>query len=64
VPLANRSWYSAALPDRITIFRDAIERQAGDDPARLRKLVAHVVVHEIAHHFGITDDRLRDIDAY
>ncbi|HEV8563958.1 MAG TPA: metallopeptidase family protein [Actinomycetota bacterium] len=57
-------WYSGALPDRITLFRDAIERESRGDPERLRRVVAHTVAHEIAHHFGISDDRLRELGVY
>jgi predicted Zn-dependent protease with MMP-like domain len=57
-------WYSGALPDRITLFRDTIEREARGDPDRLRRVVAHTVAHEIAHHFGISDDRLRELGVY
>jgi predicted Zn-dependent protease with MMP-like domain len=34
------------------------------DDDHLRRLVAHTVEHEVAHFFGISDDRLRDMDAY
>jgi predicted Zn-dependent protease with MMP-like domain len=57
-------WYAGALPDRITLFRDAIERESRGDPERLRRVVAHTVAHEIAHHFGISDDRLRELGVY
>src|SRR5690242_19465148 len=59
VPLTRRtSGYAAVPPDKITIYRRPIERLAGRDPERLRAQVRHVVVHEIAHHFGISDERL------
>lgn len=65
IPLAKRGGgYSGALPDRITLFAAPLWRQAGGDEQRLRALVAHTVAHELAHHFGISDDRLREIDAY
>jgi predicted Zn-dependent protease with MMP-like domain len=65
VPLTRRSGgYNGALPDKITIFRGPIERMAGDDEERLRREVRHVVVHEVAHHFGISDARLVEIDRY
>jgi predicted Zn-dependent protease with MMP-like domain len=65
VPLARRGTsYTWAVPDRITLFRSTIERVAGGDEVRLREVIAHTVAHEIAHHFGISDDRLREIDAY
>jgi predicted Zn-dependent protease with MMP-like domain len=65
VPLAARgAHYSGALPDRITLFAGAIRRAARGDDARLTAIVGHTVAHEVAHHFGISDDRLREIGAY
>ena len=64
VPLSNRGSHYGSLPDRITLFRRGIERAAGRDDDRLRAVVAHVMAHEVAHHFGISDERLREIDAY
>jgi len=65
VPLTRRtSGYAAVPPDKITIFRRPIERVAGTDPERLRRQVKHVVVHEIAHHFGISDERLVELGKY
>ncbi len=55
--------YSSVLPDRITIFRLNHLRLAKDEDD-LRRRVAHTVAHEIAHHFGISDDRLRELGAY
>jgi predicted Zn-dependent protease with MMP-like domain len=52
------------LPDKITIYRGPITRRAGGDEARLRHEVGHVVLHEIAHHFGISDERLIELDRY
>jgi predicted Zn-dependent protease with MMP-like domain len=65
VPLTRRnSGYAGALPDKISIYRGPIERLAGSDPDRLRDEIRHVVLHEIAHHFGISDQRLIEIDRY
>jgi predicted Zn-dependent protease with MMP-like domain len=65
VPLTRRSTaYAGALPDKITIFRRPIERVYGTHPDALREGVRHVVVHEIAHHFGISDERLRELGVY
>ena len=65
VPLTRRtSGYAAVPPDKITIFRHPIERVAGPDPERLRRQIRHVVIHEIAHHFGISDERLIELDRY
>ena len=52
------------LPDKISIFGGPITRLAAGDAARLRREVRHVVLHEIAHHFGISDARLVEIDRY
>jgi predicted Zn-dependent protease with MMP-like domain len=51
--------YAGVLPDRITIFRGPICRAAHDD--ELRDMVTTTVVHEIAHHFGISDERLLEL---
>jgi predicted Zn-dependent protease with MMP-like domain len=65
VPLTRRtSWYGAVAPDKITIYQGPLERHFGHDPELLRRQVRRVVVHEIAHHFGISDERLREIDRY
>ena len=65
VPLLHRGWhYSGVMPDRITLYRRTIERVAGPDEDRLRRVVAHTVAHEVAHHLGITDERLLEIDRY
>jgi len=65
VPLTQRtSMYSGALPDKISIFRGPITRRTGDDIERLRREVKRVVLHELAHHFGISDERLIEIDRY
>ena len=61
IPLTQRGTsYSAAMPDRITIFKAAICRQShsrADVVATVRK----TVIHEIAHHFGISDPRLDEL---
>ncbi len=65
IPWGRRGpYYAGALPDKITIYRGPIERLAGGDPVRLREQVRRVVFHEIAHHFGISDARLVEIDRY
>jgi predicted Zn-dependent protease with MMP-like domain len=65
VPLTRRtSGYVGALPDKITIYRGPLERLYGRDPELLRQEVRRVVLHEIAHHFGISDERLIEIDRY
>jgi predicted Zn-dependent protease with MMP-like domain len=65
VPWGSRGpYYAGALPDKITIYRGPMERMTGGDPERLRNQVRRTVFHEIAHHFGISDQRLVDIDRY
>ena len=62
IPHTRRSThYNLAMPDRIWIFQGPIERAFGHDRDRLRREVCRVVLHEIAHHFGIDDDRLREL---
>ena len=65
VPLTQRgSHYGAVLPDKITIYSGPLVRLYGRDPERLRREVRRVVLHEVAHHFGISDERLIEIDRY
>ena len=65
IPLTRRGAnYSGALPDKITIYRRPLERLYGHDPELLSQQIRHVVLHEIAHHFGISDQRLIEIDRY
>jgi predicted Zn-dependent protease with MMP-like domain len=65
VPLTRRtSNYSATLPDKISIYRGPLERLYGHDPALLGNQIRRVVLHEVAHHFGISDERLVELDRY
>ena len=64
-PLTRRgSSYAAVPPDKITIYRRPLERLYGGDPEELRTQIRRVVLHEIAHHFGISDERLRELERY
>ena len=61
VPLTERdSTYTMAVPDRITIFRNPILAMCSGEDEVVRE-VRITVVHEIAHHFGIDDDRLHEL---
>src|SRR5262245_25672270 len=61
VPLTRRGFfYSGALPDRITIYRRPVMRITSTTD-EIREQVRITVVHEIAHHFGIDDDRLHEL---
>ena len=65
VPLTRRgAFYGGALPDKITIFSGPLERLYGADPERLQREIRRVVLHEVAHHFGISDERLVELDRY
>jgi predicted Zn-dependent protease with MMP-like domain len=65
VPLTRRtSGYGAVAPDKISIYRGPLERLYGHDPAVLESQIRRVVLHEIAHHFGISDERLHELDRY
>jgi predicted Zn-dependent protease with MMP-like domain len=61
VALTERdSHYAGSLPDTITIYRDAL-LDICDDEDEVVEEVKITVVHEIAHHFGIDDDRLHEL---
>lgn len=54
------SMYAGALPDTITIYRESL-LEICDTEANVVEEVAITVIHEIAHHFGIDDDRLHEL---
>jgi len=61
IPLTNRTTdYAGVLPDRITIYRQAICAICHTEQ-EVAEQVRRTVIHEIAHHFGIDDDRLREL---
>jgi predicted Zn-dependent protease with MMP-like domain len=61
VPLTSRtSTYAGVLPDRITIYRKAICAICRTE-SEVAEQVRRTVIHEVAHHFGIDDDRLREL---
>ena len=60
VPLTGRGSGEPYLPDRISIFRGPIERMTAS-PKRQAEIVKDTVIHEVAHHFGISDERLREL---
>jgi predicted Zn-dependent protease with MMP-like domain len=65
IPHTRRtSSYAGVLPDLITIYRGPLERLYGHDPELLRAQIRRTVLHEIAHHFGISDERLVELDRY
>ena len=65
VPLKARThYYGMVLPDKITLYKKNIERVCSMRGLDVYEEVKHVLQHEIAHHFGISDQRLRDLGTY
>lgn len=61
VPLTKRNGhYGLVVPDKITIFQRPIESACRDDD-EIATEIQRVVQHEIAHHFGISDSRLKQL---
>lgn len=65
IPLTSRAGYGTPvnglpMPDRITIYRHAICAHSRDDADVVRQ-VRVTVIHEVAHHFGISDARLHEL---
>jgi len=62
IPLTkrDRGYEGMVLPDRITIYRGAILARCATEEEVVRQ-VRITVVHEVGHHFGIDDDRLREL---
>ncbi|MHB8379848.1 MAG: metallopeptidase family protein [Acidimicrobiales bacterium] len=62
VPLTRRSLtsYSAVMPDRITLYQTTICRHCGDED-EVKAQIRKTVIHEVAHHFGINDPRLKEL---
>jgi predicted Zn-dependent protease with MMP-like domain len=62
VALTQRdSGYAGALPDKISIYRRPLEEDFGHDSALLEDEIRVTVLHEIAHHFGVSEERLDEL---
>ena len=62
IPLTERdTGYAGALPDKIAIYRLPLVEEFGDDPEVLEDEIRITVLHEIAHHFGVDEDRLTEL---
>jgi len=62
IPQTKRWHYAQVLPDKITIFKKPIERVARSEE-EVKEIVKNTVWHEIAHHFGLEEKRVREIDS-
>lgn len=64
VPQTKRdSGYTFVMPDKITLFRKTLCAACATEE-ELKEEIRHTVMHEIAHHFGISDERLDEIGKY
>ena len=64
IPIGERSVeHSGTLPDRIRLFRRAILDEWIEDGEALEHLVRHVLIHEVGHHFGFSDDDMHALEA-
>jgi predicted Zn-dependent protease with MMP-like domain len=64
VPQTRRTHrYGSVLPDKVSIYRQPILMRCRTED-EVRATVQRVLQHELAHHFGISDDRLRELEAY
>lgn len=62
-PIGEKSVFeSGALPDRIHLYRQAILAEWCETGVRLDDLVAHVTIHEIGHHFGLSDEAMHALE--
>ena len=67
VPLTQRGrGYQLVPPDRITLFQHPLERQAAREGSAasheaLVQVIRRTIIHEIAHHFGFSEEHLRDL---
>ena len=63
VPLTERSVdQSGILPERVRLFRRPILDEWAGGPDTLEHLIAHVLVHEVGHHFGLSDDDMHALE--
>lgn len=58
IPQTKRGIYYSHIPDKITIFKNSIEKVARTEE-EIREQVRQTVIHEIGHHFGLSDEQLK-----
>lgn len=62
-PLSEQSvWSSADMPPTITLYRAPLLQEWRETGVELGDLINHVVVHEVGHHFGLSDDDMHRIE--
>ena len=63
IPIGERSVeHSGTLPDRIRLFRRAILDEWIEEGESLEHLVRHILIHEVGHHFGFSDDDMHALE--
>ena len=64
IPIGQRSVdTSGTLPDRIRLFRQAILTEWCEEGERFEHLVRHILIHEVGHHFGLSDEDMHALEA-
>jgi len=61
IPQTERRYYAQVLPDKITIFKKPIEKIA-HSKEEIKEIAKNTVWHEIAHHFGMNEKKVREIE--
>ena len=65
VPLKDRThYYGMVIPDKVILYKQNIERECKESGLDIYEEIKHIIQHEIAHHFGISDRRLKDLGIY
>jgi len=62
LPVGEKDGGAGGTPDRILLYRRAILDEWAETGVRLDDLVAHVVVHEVGHHFGLSDEDMHALE--
>ena len=63
IPLNERSVeHSGTLPERITLYSQPILEEGRSTRVSLERLVSHILIHEVGHHFGFTDDDMHALE--
>jgi predicted Zn-dependent protease with MMP-like domain len=63
IPIGQRSVEtSGTLPDRIRLFRQAILAEWAEEGEPFERLVRHILIHEVGHHFGLSDDDMHALE--